>query len=410
MKPVAGRAPLWPWREQGQDLVPDVVSPPVIAPPRRRADDWLVALRYFLLWRLVFSGLGIFLGASAALPPPCAGTGSAGGPPAIGPWATPFLGVWQRWDTCWFEQIAARGYLPGDPSVAFFPLYPALVRAVSLLTGGQLTAAGLLAGGVAYVAALAGLRRLVREDFDAALADRTIMLLAGFPSAIFLLAAYSEAPFLALAVWALYAARRQWWAWATALAVLAALTRTQGCLLALPLAWEALRRRRAAGRAGWSLIAPLAPLAAFAAFVAYSAAATGWTTFTVQRVRWGTINHPPWVALAISWRYLQAHADVIEALNLALVVLFLGLAVWGARRVPVSYTLYALPQLLLLSSREMAVTPLMSAMRLVLVVFPVFVVLAMVLRPRAARWAWLALAFPLLLFLAGAFLSGRFIA
>src|SRR5207253_7773676 len=44
----------------------------------------------------------------------------------------PLVNMWSRWDTGWYLEIAKSGYSyrPGYPSsVAFFPLYPLLIRA-----------------------------------------------------------------------------------------------------------------------------------------------------------------------------------------------------------------------------------------------------------------------------------------
>src|SRR5215813_6126646 len=48
----------------------------------------------------------------------------------------PWVDMWIRWDSRWYQRIATEGYSysPIDQSsVAFFPLYPLLIRAVSLL-------------------------------------------------------------------------------------------------------------------------------------------------------------------------------------------------------------------------------------------------------------------------------------
>ncbi len=58
----------------------------------------------------------------------------------------PFLDMWARWDSQWYEGIAREGYF-FDParqsSVAFFPMYPLLIRAV-MTTGLGPLASGIL--------------------------------------------------------------------------------------------------------------------------------------------------------------------------------------------------------------------------------------------------------------------------
>src|SRR6202011_4470518 len=50
--------------------------------------------------------------------------------------ALPFLDAWIRWDARWYETIALHGYSfteRAQSSVAFFPLYPLLMRAFAWL-------------------------------------------------------------------------------------------------------------------------------------------------------------------------------------------------------------------------------------------------------------------------------------
>ncbi len=86
----------------------------------------------------------------------------------------------------------------------------------------------------------------------------------------------------------------------------------------------------------------------------------------------------------------QQRGDVVSALNVVALGLFVVLFLAGLRRVPVSYSLYVLPQLALIVWRAPAIT-LMSTMRYCLVLFPCFVVLALVGRHRRFHEAWVVL-------------------
>ena len=381
-----------------------------------RRSSLVAALALFAGLRVAYS-LGAFALASLrSLPGPCAFELANNGWRTVPPLhaeglAFKTLGVWQRWDACWYQKIASYGYEPGESAEAFFPLYPLLMRAASLPLAGSLTLGGLAVSGAAYVAAVVGLSRLVERDFDRPTARRTVLALSLFPTAFFLFAPFTEALFLALAVWALYGARRGAWGWAALAALLAGLTRTQGALLALPLAWEVACRWRADGagrRRLVSLLAPLAPLAGLALFAAYTSATTGATPFLAQQT-WRFTLRAPWAVVALSWRYARARGDAIEALNLALFLLFCLLLVLGLRRLPPSYALYAAPQLLLIGTRT-NFSPLMATARYVLVLFPAFVVLALLGRDRRLRAVWLALSVALLAVLLYTFLGGRFVA
>ncbi|MGO8744660.1 MAG: mannosyltransferase family protein, partial [Thermoguttaceae bacterium] len=60
---------------------------------------------------------------------------------------SPYLEATTRWDAQWYLRIAAEGYFytpEAESSVAFFPVYPLLVRGVYRLTGLPASVAGLL--------------------------------------------------------------------------------------------------------------------------------------------------------------------------------------------------------------------------------------------------------------------------
>ena len=65
-----------------------------------------------------------------------------------------------------------------------------------------------------------------------------MLYLTLFPSAFFLFAGYTEALFLALAIWCVVVARRGGWWQAGVLGLLASLTRQVGLLLIIPYLYE----------------------------------------------------------------------------------------------------------------------------------------------------------------------------
>ena len=84
-------------------------------------------------------------------------------------WAT---GIWwldrfSVWDSYHFIRIASLGYLPPGLDCcdqAYFPGYPLLMAAIAPLTGGNITAAGLLISLVAGAVAAGLLWTLVADD------------------------------------------------------------------------------------------------------------------------------------------------------------------------------------------------------------------------------------------------------
>ena len=335
--------------------------------------------------------------------------------------AFPLAGIWERWDACWYMKIATYGYEPGERAVAFFPLLPALVRGVGTITTLPYPAAGLLVSALGYVAAMTGLLRLVAASHGLRIARWSMRYLSLFPAAFFLFAPFTEATFLASAVWCLAFARDRRWGLALLLGGLAGLTRAQGVLLAVPLAWEAflaVREARASGRlrsagarlqVALSIAATLAPVAVFLAYGQVALALTGETPYDAQSLWGGTDFHPPWEVVAAAATWAIERGDLIEALNLAALLGSAGLLIAGVRRMPVTYSLYAWPPLLLIATRIQP-TPLTSTTRYILVLFPVFIVAVLLTERPWLRQAWLIVSTLLLGTLTTIFLQGDFVA
>jgi hypothetical protein len=383
------------------------------------------AVALFLALRIALGLVAIYVWWQATIPGPChfelARNGWATIPPLAdqGP-AFPFIGVWQRWDACWYTKIATYGYEPGVDSVNFWPLFPLLTGLAGRLLAGSMALGGLVVAGIAYVVAMTGLRRLVAIDFDDEAALTTVIAISIFPTAFFFFAPFTESLFLACAVWSILAARRRLWLLAAVAGLLAALTRIQGVFLVLPMGWEAVMywRELGWGRTGrpsvgalmTPTLATLAPAVGFVSFLVASSLVAGQTPLDTQEAWGGTNFHPPWEVVDASWRWALEHHDPLQLLNLVTLLLFGFIALLGLRQVPIAYSLYALPQILILATRIQP-TPLTSTARYLLVVFPVFVVLALVPpRWRWLRFGWAVVSIMLLGLLVADFIRGNYVA
>lgn len=146
-----------------------------------------------------------------------------------------------RWDAAWYVGIATEGYrfVPGggQQNYAFFPLYPMLLRAGALVTGGHFLLSGFAISMAAFLGALLyvyALARVYCRNREAA--RMAVALLAMYPFALFFGAVYTESLFLLCAAGALYHLLRGEDGRSAAFAFLVGLTRPNGFLLALPLA------------------------------------------------------------------------------------------------------------------------------------------------------------------------------
>jgi Mannosyltransferase (PIG-V) len=381
--------------------------------PRIR-DGWRETLWAFLGAHALLAVVGAIGGGLLPLPvgqPPT----DAGFPnPPLGPGWHMLVTSLQRQDAQWFLRLATAGYSPGDNSAAFFPLYPLGVRAVDAVPGIGPLGAGLLVANAAAFGALLLLHALTRLELNAAAARRAVLFTALFPTAFFLYAPYTESTFLLASVATFWFARRDRWGWAALAGAAAAATRSVGIVLILALWVEAIAQWRRDGRAlvprlaaaaaatrsvGIVLILALwveaiaqwrrdgralVPRLAAAAAVAIGPLLyAGWWAWRYQdlwapldaqrawrpdgtRAPWATI----WSALRLAWRF-----QTYWLLDVVVVALVIAGVVIAARRIPLTYTVYAassvlLPLLLPLTSR-----PLLSMPRFVAVLFP-------------ASWGW----------------------
>jgi len=205
-------------------------------------------------------------------------------------------------DSVYLLGIAAEGYhdAPVQDAFrdwAFFPLYPLVTRAVSLLTLGNVSIAGLLVSNAAFIGALAVLYALTIRYLEHDRAVRSLAFLTFAPGAVAFAMAYTDSLFLLLAAAAFLAAEGRRWTLMALLYGLAALTRLQGIFLGIPLAiliaessggWRSLAGWRTP-RLLWLAAGPIA----FGLFAAY----LGWAfgdplgMFTAQQA-WSNIGRP----------------------------------------------------------------------------------------------------------------------
>jgi Gpi18-like mannosyltransferase len=152
-----------------------------------------------------------------------------------------WLDVWARWDSAFYLEIANQGYaltLREPSSAAFFPLYPILINLVKMIVGNTVLA-GLIVSHLCFLAALITLHRLTELEFrDTPTANRTILYLSVFPTSLFFGAVYTESLFLLLSSLTFLFARKRLWAWAGIVGLLAASTRIVGITLLLPVLLE----------------------------------------------------------------------------------------------------------------------------------------------------------------------------
>lgn len=317
--------------------------------------------------------------------------------------ASLLLGSWQRFDTQRYMRIARDGYATAEESV-FPPLYPWLVRALSLPLGGTAAArltAGLLLSNGAALALLVLLYQVTARELGETHATRALLYLALFPSGFFLFAAYTEPLFLLLALAALWAGRNGRFAWAGLFGFLAAATRLTGWVLAAPLAYYALRQTTTtifsplrftphASRFALPLSPALLRNLLFAAlpglalllFLAYRSWLGLPPLTEVYGRYWFQRTGIPGQDILTAAQTLFLGGEVRRnelfalALDFACVLLLLVTTPLSFRRLGAGYGLYAALLLLFMLLPTSTVKPLYSFSRYALAFFPAFMLLA----------------------------------
>lgn len=309
-----------------------------------------------------------------------------------------FMEIFAAWDSGWYWDIASRGYYfraDGPSSIAFFPLYPMLIRLAAAPFGGGAGAtwiAGIVVAFLAYVSALVAVHRLaLRLLGSREAARRTIVYIVVFPWSIFFTRVYSESVFLLTSVLAVTGAYdRRWWR-AGAWGALATLTRPNGILIALPLALLAIMDKPGMrSLASRTIALALIPLA-FAGFCAYaytlSGDPLGWMS---AQTHWGySLGHRPWqqVQRVIGTLVEQGAYDYffgsalapIELLQAGTALIFVMLVPMIFRRLGAPVGVYVLVSLLVpLSSNTLE-----GLGRYASVLFPAFMVVGSMTTPRA---------------------------
>ena len=297
------------------------------------------------------------------------------------------------WDAVSYLTIAGHGYpLHLSYLDAFLPGFPLLVRAVMLVTRDAVVAAWVV-NAVAETVALWYLARLVLGERDRSAATFSVWLLALAPTALFLVAPFSESSFIAAAAASLFYARAGEPRKAIVAGAVACAFRLTGLALVPALALEQLRRSGWRPRPELLLVALVAsPLAIYAAYMQLHIGdalallhADRLPSFQLQPT-------PPWTGFASTWNTLVSATDGETRSIFAREVAFglLGLllcgAMWASSRIPRSMALYCTIAWVMTASLPFW----RSQPRYILALFPaVLLVSDLTVRVRRARPAML---------------------
>ncbi len=282
-----------------------------------------------------------------------------------------------RWDSLWYFDIAKNGYYLQEnntlANIVFFPLYPLLLFLGGLVFAGNLAAAGWLISSLFLFLALWYFYKFTKEFYPDINPYLPLFLLLIFPSAFFLNAVYTESLFLFLSIASFYYAKKSQYGKVGVLGALAALTRVTGILLFIPLALEYAKKK---GIRLSSLLRPaflwllLIPLGTTSFFVFHYIKFGNFFLFLDIQSAWGR-------SFALNGTHFLS-SNPAAAANLILDALFAFVAIAATiavfKKFGFAFGFYMASTLAI----ALSTGTLMSIGRYILVLFPMYLLLASV--------------------------------
>ncbi len=335
------------------------------------------ALPIWLGMRLLSHFIAFGVWKIRALPPPIGMRFYEGLEPVVEGLRGALFGVWQRWDTIYYQIIAEQGYAVQKVS-AFFPLYPLTARALMRLTGMGTLEALYVVSSLGYLAVLILLYALLAETFDTSIARRGVLALAVFPSSFFFLALYPQSMVLALVLASVFLARKRRWLGSAVTALLAGLTHSTALPLAVILLVEAVQlMRQKTHPMRWTVLGVAGmPALGVGLFWAWRVAQGFPSVSQVIAEDFIRYPAPPWTNL-VKWlellpQHLPAPDWIINSVALLLVVWSL---IWGWKKIPVSWLVFQALVLFMTLGLGDVRDPLLSLNRYILMGFSLFAAL-----------------------------------
>ena len=314
----------------------------------------------------------------------------------------PSLAIWQHFDANWYLSIAQHGYGPFPDDTHFAPLYPLLIRLFYPFVGNWLVA-GLILSQLFLIWLVKELYVVFSDWGGKAIAQKSIFYLLIFPSAFFLFSAYAEPLFILAAVLALERMRSRSWLLAGLWTACAILSRVQGVVLLLPLAyalWKTYRFRVSVNH----FRAFIFPGLAAAAYIALRVAAGAPSVIPFSEPSVAARFVWPWTNFVDAFRlFMDGTFTYINVVNMFLVILIVALLIYGWKKIPIEYNLYSVACLLILVLREVENQPFNPMIRYALTIPPIFYLLA-----RLSQNRWINRLILITSLLLGLYLSAQF--
>ena len=307
----------------------------------------------------------------------------------------PEIFSWANFDGEHYLSIAIFGYKGLEQ--AFFPIFPILIALLSGLTETDLfsqllskTLAALFISNLSFFLSLIVLWKLIKIDYSQKISFLTIILIAVFPASFYFGAVYNESLFLLLSTLAFYNARKGNWFLASIFGAISSATRIFGILLLPVFLIEAYQQKTSFRKSFWIFLIPLG-LGAYMLYQ-YFSVGDAFAFYNLQKIVGEQHMSGLTLLPQVYFRYFKMLLTVdinnpiyqTILLEFLVGVIFFILPIFGYfKKIRLSYVLYALVGFLLPTIQG----SFSSVPRYVIVFFPSFIALALLLnsRPKILR-------------------------
>lgn len=236
-----------------------------------------------------------------------------------------FLDMWARWDSGWYFNLVVNGlnFTEGQSNLAFFPLYPYLIRASNFFLldfrehRTTFTILGILISNLAFIGALLVLRKiLLRSGFTEIFSQGVIWLLLLHPFGFYFSAVYTEGLFLFLVMATMWFCLEQKWLLVAITAALLTISRPLAQFIVIPIAISYLVQNK--GRIRWRDVISFAivPLVFIGYAVALYLVSGDWLMLLNSHQDWGHAYSDPWSVLT----YIDPNRPVLSMLHIAVMI------------------------------------------------------------------------------------------
>jgi len=302
-----------------------------------------------------------------------------------------FIDGLSRWDSGWYFSIVTDGYSNTLSNIgqdtAFFPLYPIIVAAINILFD-NVHLSGILASNIAFFFSLIFLYDIILKKYSIEIAERALLLICLNPFSFYFSAFYTESIFLLMVVLSFFFAEKNNFFLAATWAAFAGATRFVGIIMIIPLLLLYLEKieydfRKIKMDVLW-LFLSFSGLLLYMIYLWYDYGNP--LQFYESQHAWGTLNPFSSVISTVSSISFKSVFDglynAMNVIHLVSAIPFFILLI-NLRKIDLPYAIYSVMLFVVSLPRVIGMG------RYLLVSFPVFIMMALVLKNKSMYQAYL---------------------